>query len=613
MPAFPSRKKPAPLPLPRPRRGILGRPALWLTLAFVILLPTVIALRASLSPRIGEITYRFDGKQAGTGSNPLFVKSQGKNLFVRFSLFLPTGQPTTFKIKPDDCIEFMTINGKNVPFEVAKFCDYTVYGRSLKLSSYLTKGENSFVLRLKDTGGKAGLRITPQYTTLSFMLLNQGPLLLILLYVIALLWPAIRRSSVRPLWMVGIGGAVLRIFYFSVTPYTMRGNDTQAHLDYITYVASHWTIPPASDGWEFHQAPLYYFLSALWMKAGLLLHLSKETIPRIIHFQSLLFSIGILAVGIWIGTLLFTPKQKTGRLLFACLLASFPSLIYHSVSITNNSLYLLLVFLFLAFLIQWWKKPSTGLWYLLVLILAVTFITRVSALIFVLVLGPSLLFHDKIPWRMKSQRALLASLLFVLLVGWLPFIRFVVEKNPTNSLTFSSQSMNSKLAVPTDAGTFLIFNPIRVLRSPYANPWKDTSPREYFWEYFFRSAFFGEFSYPDELKALAALILVCSLTLLPFLVFGLVTLTLRHSHWVFPLGLIIIFVLGAHFFFRIFAPFSANQDFRFSLAMIPALIFYLVWGIRSGPKSLRPIGTYIAIAFASLAAIFVVLLGFFTV
>lgn len=607
-----SRKKVSSRPLPLLRRDFLQRPILWLTLAFIILLPTVVALRMSLFPRIGPITYRFDEKEMGTGTNPLFVKSQGKYLFLRFSLFLPVGQPTTFKIKPDDCIESLTINGKTVAPKIAKFCDATYFGRSLDLSPYLRQGENAFVFRLKDTGGKAGIRITPQYASLSFLLLNQGALILLVLYALAFLWPVIRTSSVRPLWMIGIGGTLLRIFYFVVTPYSVRGHDMQAHMDYITYVALHWKIPPASDGWEFHQAPLYYFLSALWMKAGQLLHLSKETISRMIHFQSLLFSVAALAVGIWIGTLLFKRTEKLERLLFACLVASFPSLIYHSVSINNNSLYLLLTFLLIAFLAQWWKKPAPRTWYLLICLLALAFVTRVSALVFVPVIGCSLLFHNKIPWERKLRQSVISIVLLILLAGWLPLIRFGFEKNPTNSLTFGSQSMNSKLAIPTDAQTFLTFNPIRVLRSPYANPWKNTPSREYFWEYFFRSAFFGEFSYPDELRAVAILLLACALLLLPFLAFSMVKLTLHYSHWIFPLGLTVIFVLGAHFFYRIFAPFSANQDFRFSLAIVPALMCYLVWGICAGPKPLRSIGTYLAIAFASLSAIFIVLLGFFS-
>lgn len=591
---------------------MLTLPAFWLTLAFVALLPASVVLRSALLPHIGAITYRFDGKEMGTGENPLFVKSEGKNLFMRFSAFLPVGQPTTFKIKPDDCIEFLTINGETVPSKLANFCDYTVYGRSLDLSPYLSQGENVFVFRLKDTGGKAGLRITPQYTTPFLMLVNYGALLLTIAYALALLLPIIKRSPVRPLWMIGVGGTLLRIFYFVVTPFSLRGHDMQAHLDYISYVALRWQIPPASDGWEFHQAPLYYFLSALWMKAGQLLHLSKEAIPRLIQFQSLLFSIATLLVGIWIGTLLFPRKEKLERLLFACLIATFPSLIYHGVSINNNSPYILLIFVLIALLTHWWKKPSPRRWYLMIALLALTFVTRVSALIFVPVLALSLLFHDKISWRRKFHQSFFSVILLILLAGWLPLIRFAAENNPTNSLTFGSQSMNSKLAVPTDARTFLVFNPFRILRSPYANPWKDTTPREYFWEYFFRSAFFGEFSYPDELKAVAVLILACSLSLLLFFAFGVVLLTLRYSQRVFPLGLAVIFLLGSHLFYRILAPFSANQDFRFSLGALPLLLFYLIWGISNSPRSLKSVGTYIAIAFASLAGIFVVLLGFFT-
>ncbi|MFH1444059.1 MAG: hypothetical protein ABIG34_01565 [Candidatus Peregrinibacteria bacterium] len=606
----PRKKKASQQAKPKKKR-LITKSAFLLTLVYIVIIPALIALRLSVFPQIGEITYRFDGKETGTGSNPLFVKSEGKNLYMRLSISLPAGQPTMYKIKPDDCIETLTINGKEVTSDIAKYCDYTTYGRPLDLSSYLKTGENTFLFRLKDTGGKAGLRITPQYTTLPFILLNYGALILTILYALALMWPIVKRSSARSLWAIGIGGALLRIFYFIVTPYTLRGHDMQAHLNYVTYVAEHWSIPPASDGWEFHQAPLYYFFSACWMKAGQWLHSSTETIARMVQFQSLFFSIGALAVGIWIGTLLLPRKEKTGRLLFACLVAFFPSLIYHSGSINNNGLYILFAFLTTALLVQWWQKPTARIWYLMICCLALAFVTRVSALVFVPVMGISLLFHDKIRLGKKMQQAVFSVILFVLLVSWMPLIR-LTENNPTNSLTFNSQSMNSKLSVSTDAWTFLTFNPVRVLRSPYANPWKDTSPREYFWEYFFRSAFFGEFSYSDELRAVAALILACALSLIPFLAFGLVKLTLHYSHRVFPLGLIIIFVLAAHFFYRIYAPFSSNQDFRFSIAIVPPMAFYLVWGICEGPRPLRSVGTYLAIAFSSLSAIFVVFLGFFS-
>lgn len=584
--------------------------ALGLTLAFLVLFSGVFIARATVFPRVSTITYRFDGKEAGTGQNPLFVKSEGDHLFLRFSLFLPVGLPTTFKIKPDDCIDTLTINGKDVSADKAKYCDYTVFGRSLDLSEYLKKGENTFVVRLRDTGGKAGIRVTPHYTSLPFLLLNHSPLFLVVLYVALILWPFMKRSKDRSLWMIGIGGALLRIFYFLVTPPATRAHDMKAHLDYILYVAKHWSMPPASDGWEFHQAPLYYFLSALWAKTGELIRLSEEGIARVVQFQSLLFSLLALVIGIWIGSLLFGPKERTERILFSCLLAAFPSLIYHTVSVNNNSLYVPLVFLLTALLIRWWRKPTARRWYLLTLVLALAFVTRVSALLFVPVIGFSLLFQDQEHWRAKVRLGALSSILFLLLAGWLPLVR-LAEKNPTNSFTFNSQAMNSKLSVPTDARTFLTFNPIRVLSTPYANPWKDTTPREYFWEYFFRSAFFGEFSYPDELRAVAVLILASALLLLPFLAYALVLLTLRYSHIVFPLGLITIFVVAAHLFYRIFAPFSANQDFRFSLAVIPPVLYYLVWGIRSGPHALRSAGTYIAVALSSLMAVFVVLLGFF--
>src|SRR3990172_7023155 len=67
-------------------------------------------------------------------------------------------------------------------------------------------------------------------------------------------------------WMIlGITafGALLRLFYVFRTPYSLRSYDAEGHVDYIFYVLTHWSIPPADLAWQSYQPPLYYFFSAI--------------------------------------------------------------------------------------------------------------------------------------------------------------------------------------------------------------------------------------------------------------------------------------------------------------------------------------------------------------
>ena len=46
-------------------------------------------------------------------------------------------------------------------------------------------------------------------------------------------------------------------------PYSRSYFDYEAHVAYVQYVAQHWRVPIATQGWEMYQPPLYYFVSAI--------------------------------------------------------------------------------------------------------------------------------------------------------------------------------------------------------------------------------------------------------------------------------------------------------------------------------------------------------------
>jgi hypothetical protein len=47
------------------------------------------------------------------------------------------------------------------------------------------------------------------------------------------------------------------------------GFDAGSHVEYITYIQEHWSLPSPTQGWEMFQGPLYYALSACLLTAGI--------------------------------------------------------------------------------------------------------------------------------------------------------------------------------------------------------------------------------------------------------------------------------------------------------------------------------------------------------
>lgn len=65
------------------------------------------------------------------------------------------------------------------------------------------------------------------------------------------------------LWIFLIFFILILINIFNVVRYPYeKGFDSDGHIDYVKYVASHWQPPLPNQGWEMFQPPLFYFLAA---------------------------------------------------------------------------------------------------------------------------------------------------------------------------------------------------------------------------------------------------------------------------------------------------------------------------------------------------------------
>jgi hypothetical protein len=136
-----------------------------------------------------------------------------------------------------------------------------------------------------------------------------------------------------------LGAAFLwMILFYHNAPLLPRGAgfDAVYHLDYIQYVEDHLKLPSASEGWEMHQPPLYYGISALMLGA---FALSPADDQALIVLRLMTMAIGIVHFIIVFGCVrLLFPNQKRKQTFGLILAAFLPAHLYLSHYPTNETL-----------------------------------------------------------------------------------------------------------------------------------------------------------------------------------------------------------------------------------------------------------------------------------
>jgi 4-amino-4-deoxy-L-arabinose transferase-like glycosyltransferase len=403
------------------------------------------------------------------------------------------------------------------------------------------------------------------------------------------------------LGLTTLWGAVLRILYFIVTPYYMRTYDSADHIQYILYVARTFLIPPVYTGWETHQPPLYYFLVAGWVRLGMLLGRTTEMLSFDVRLFSLLLSLATMALIVWIALILFSaPRERWKAGLFVFIAGTLPAIVMFSTRISNDVLAVPLSFLWCAFLLRWWKSNRAGDLHAAGIVLGLGILTKLPFALLLPAMGICILLREyRSPKKCISHLAILACTIIVI-SGWYFFLRsseyiglFLV---PT---TFG---LNKGLVVGNSVFDYVLFNPLSVFHSPFAAPWGAMSDKRYIWEYFFKSAFFGEWVYPSFVWTARAT-LVAGMIGIAAALAGIVR-DWRSGVYRWPLALIAACLMGSLMFHRFLHPCACSQDFRYiPLFIVPFLVWVLAGFGALGKRG--PMWAWIwAIVFVSLQTAF---------
>jgi hypothetical protein len=253
--------------------------------------------------------------------------------------------------------------------------------------------------------------------------------------------------------------------------------------------------------------------------------------------------------------------------------------------VSNDVLLNFIAFLWLGCLLQFVTRPTTRAWFLVCFVLSLGLITKASALPLLGLSLLSLVIIHGIEWRQKRILALTILLFAVISSGWYYIPRFLHEDGASSFLVGNIHDLNPKSHVSGIFLKSLVFNPFKVLRYPFVFPW---GPRhDYFLEYYFKSAFLGEWWLSANYKWMARFFIFFALAIFPVVVTGLVITVRRRIRPAILLATILLGLFIAQWLFVQIAPFMSSQDFRYVVVLTVPIAYFLVEGLRGLPERMH--------------------------
>ena len=550
-----------------------------------------IAALYSAQPRVEHARYRL-GDQWQSFDHADGQNARAGAVVIEFDLVLSPLAGTTFIVHPSSCAR-LSVNNARI---TTRFCNYL--GAPVDLSSYLHSGVNRVRAEIEHEGGLLRFVLVPSLLNPS-LLLAIGLGLAVLALIMQLL-PAAALDA-RLFATPAVCGVLLRWLYAVSTPYFVRAWDWDGHLEYITHVAKHWTIPSAASGWETYQPPLYYFAAAAWANAW------SPTAPSTsaLRILSVLLSVAAMLAGFWIARLLFPSlSERRERLIFAWIIAVFPGLVFFGSRVSNDTLLTTISLLCVALLILWWRLPSMKRWCALCVGLGLGVLTKMSIVPLLLTAAVCLVLHPGMDARRKTVIALTGAAVLAAVAGWLFVLRYAIEHQATLVFVQTGDAMKAD----NTARNLLTFNPVWVLRRPFNWNWNDDYRRQIFWEYLLKSSFVGEWVHHPIATWPLRLLLAGSMAGLLLAATGLVKEWRHDRHGALPIVVLIVASLATIFGYRLIGNIWC-QDFRFVPFILPALLYSALRAMSALPRPLAQAASVCAGAFVALSAAFVLLVA----
>jgi hypothetical protein len=526
-------------------------------------------------------------------------------------------------IVPDDEVLSIRVNQREIPLNGVKpesLRDY-VKGFDFPLGRYLQPGNNEVEIRIRNNGGDSGLSFgNSPYNIADWLLWF---LICALLYLIL--------SHFIPnkvLILILLGGLLIRIAYFWVTPVGIRDYDGWDHVVYIKYIVEHGSIPPRHYSWEAYQPPFYYGAAALVYDVAKIAGVQGDrNLIRVVQFFSIPLFMGFLLASLGIFQTLFahlsrfqqeltesegnhspSPNNKYQTWIIAVifgLITFWPSGILHSTRIGNDGMFYLLYAWGLYYLLKWWYEGKTGYLYGSILLAALGFITKANGAVLFGVIG--LVYLWRAIQERKVKRYLIKAFIILIMFGmgfWITFGAAVEEKLQGSKYQFmvpnvsdwdySSQVVENKLV------NYLGFDLGAFVKEPYVYPFEEKGARSLFWNYLFKTGVIGEFRVEAPFEQWVAMGLsVIFLGLMVFSVIGFIEILRKEFSQHLVLFWSMVLLLVAAILFRMWIPLSCSQEFRYIFPLLISSCFFYGYTLlicqKKGWRGLERVGYTLAV------------------
>ena len=572
-----------------------------LVLALLFFLVSIVA-QTLLSAKLPVIsTARYTLAEEGTKefTNPLVFTREHVVVKLSLQIDLSSSSSDEIVLEADDRILKLWVNGEEVSKRLEK-TPHSPFSYKIKTSPPFGPANNFLTATIKNHAGPGSFQVSIPQANKELLCLS-----LLFVFSLSMLIFICTHKFITPykskvFSLVCISGIALRISYTLSTPSPLRAYDFSGHEQYILYILENFSIPKASLFWESYQAPLYYFISALIVKTGTLFGLAQNLLIANLQILSLAFSIGSFLIACSASKLCFSKGEAEGRNIFLALTAVFPGLVLFASRISNDVLQLFLQMACIYALLYWLRSRKTSHFFLASVFLALAILTKIGSLFLIPVAVISVLLLAKTSNKQMFLLLLLLATVLLTLVGPYAYLRIIGESQ--SSLIGSGTQLNQGLKL--ESFKALSFNPLAVLQNPFNDTWNEEQRRSYFWEFFYRSIFFGEFKFTDSLKPIAVLLLFNGMLLLPFLILG-IWHDIRTKSELNPLFLpLLIIGLCSLLAFRYFYPYSPTQDFRHVAILFFPISYYLARGSQRLQARLRAIASFLVFQLSCLLVFF---------
>lgn len=540
-----------------------------------LFLMLLISLQSLVCPKIYDIHYMYAGEMTDITYFPVAIPviPEQKEIEGWTSVNIHPWQTKVFHVSGDDCLTELEVNKKKVK-EIPN-CRIGLRGKDIDLSNYVHIGRNEFHVKAADShGARIGFSIESSQKSLLFIITNIFALFVLIGWIFSLFSRTLLKNQPEMSMLLG-AGFLIRALYVSGPSSMARTYDTDGHIEYIQYMMQNWHVPPAAIGWEFHQGPLYYFLMAIVMKIVQILGFGGSSTTGWILSTSLLASCLTLGAAAWCALVLFPEISRRKTLIvFFAIIAFFPGLLFFCSRINNDVLLQLLGFLFLGCLLTWWKNGKTSWLLMSSIVIGLGFLTKANSFLFAPILLICILFRPSTSLSVRLRWVFQLFGVITLMAGWLLVIRYL--EDDFIRLFAPGNGMNEGLSVPNTVSTYLVFNPMEIVAQPYASAWDDSTGRQYFWMFLFKTSLFGEFSYPKNLFLVSRILVVLLMGGLAMSIAGIMKAVRNNDRYLIPLLVSTIIITEGAFGYRWLHPAASNQDFRYSFLLLPLLTYFAV-------------------------------------